>query len=887
MCFPVFIFAQVNPSQYQNTSTLGNNAQATNLKSKIIGKITVSGSDKVDKQALILISGLMSGQNITIPSDAISTAIKNLWDQNLFSDIQIYKLNETESSVDLEIRIKERKRLSRFSFHGIKKTEVDDLREEIDLYKEKIITDEMILSTKNKIKDYYKDKGYHNTSVQIKQENDSIFTNHNIINIHIKKNAKIKINEILVDGNRVLSDKKVRKTMSETKRRAIFDPFYQFLPFMKNSIQSIGKKDSIQFSKRLNTYLDQRISLSIFKQSKYLKSNYSADKKLIIDKYNEMGYRDAFIESDTIYNSSDDGISLKLNINEGQRYYFRNITWSGNTKYKTTTLNKILGIQKGDVYNQKRLEERLFMSQNSTDVSSLYMDNGYLFFNLTPLEIMAHEDSIDLELRVYEGRQARIKRISVVGNQKTNDHVVLREVRTQPGQLFSRSDIIRTQRELSQLGFFDPEQLNVVPTPNPVDGTVDIEYVVAEKPSDQLQLSAGWGGNTLYGTLGVSFNNFSTKNFFKKGAWQPLPAGDGQRLNIQAQSNGRTYQGYNISFTEPWLGGRKPNALTLSAWYNQQTNAQPKFLDSTDASGNRIENPARTYLRIYSFSVALGTRLKRPDDFFTLSHELTYQRYNLKNWSQFIFNTGKSNNLFYKATLSRNSVDQPIYPRKGANIKTSLQLTLPYSSLDRALSSAPKDYATLADADKYRWAEYYKVKFTADWYTELVNKLVLKTKVGFGFLGSYNSGIGTAPFERFYLGGSGLTNFQLDAREIIALRGYDDSGVYPYRPDINPTNNNTGQPIITKYTMELRYPLSLNPQATIFALSFLEAGNTWYDKFNPFFVRRSGGFGIRAFLPMFGLLGLDWGYRFDDVETNRFMQRSQIHFTIGANLGEL
>jgi outer membrane protein insertion porin family len=874
-------------SQMPGKPSGGLGASAPSIQTKRIGTIEVQGSEKVDKQALILISGLATGQDITIPSQAISNAIKQLWKQQLFSDIQILKTNETDQNIDLIIQVKERSRLSRFTFDGIRKSEVDDLREDIDLYKEKIITEDLIVETKNQIRAYYKDKGFHNAQVNIKQYPDSLFKNHDILAIDIQKNAKVKIDQINIENNSVLSDKKIRKLLKETKRRSIFDPLYGFGAFAKSSLKSFFNQDSMAFSDRLAQYLDQRVNISIFKQSKYLGSNFKSDKQALIAKYNEMGYRDAQVEWDTLTNTSSDGITIHMRVDEGNRYYFRNITWSGNTKYSTKILNKVLGIEKGDVYNQSVLEQRLFMSQNSTDVSSLYMDNGYLFFQLTPIELMAEGDSIDLELRIYEGRQARIKRVSVVGNTKTSDHVVIREIRTKPGQLFNRSDIIRTQRELSQLGFFDPEKLNVIPTPNPVDGTVDIEYVVEEKPSDQLQLSAGWGGS-LYGTLGLAFNNFSTRNVGKKGAWQPLPSGDGQRLNIQAQSNGSTYQGYNLSFTEPWLGGKKPNALTASVWYNQQTNNASKYLsDTTDAQGDKIENPNRVYLKIYSLSLALGTRLKWPDDYFTLSHEVTYQNYNLKGWEQFIFSTGRSNNLFYKLNLSRNSIDQPIYPRKGAQVNTSLQFTLPYSYLNSQFSTTPNDYKTLPDAQKYKWAEYYKIKVSADWYTELADKLVLKTKVGFGFLGNYNNDIGTAPFERFYLGGSGLTNFQVDAREIIALRGYDDQSVFSYNPTLKSPLRNSGQPIIAKYTMELRYPLSLNPQATIFALGFLEAGNTWYDKFNPFFMKRSGGFGIRAFLPMFGLLGLDWGYRFDSVEINPTMPKSQIHFTIGVNLGEL
>lgn len=861
-----------------------------------IAEITVTAPDKIDKQAILLISGLAVGDEITIPGDQLSKAIKQLWKQNLFSDIQIEEVKRDENGIHLNIVLTQLRRMSRFSFDGISKTDVDDLREELGLIREMYITNHILNTTQNTILGYYRDKGYYNVDVNIKQVQDSLAKDHDIIVIDIHKNPKIKIDEIKVEGNEVLSDSKVKRQLKETKERATFDPFYKLDKLIFKGVKNIFKKDDTNYQKEVEQFFADRVKLSVFKQSKYLSSNFSTDKNTLIAKYNELGYRDAKIVSDTVYKSSYDGITLKLNVNEGSRYYFRNIYWSGNSKYSTKVLSRILNIQKGDVFNQALLEQRLFMSANGTDVSSLYMDNGYLFFQVNPVEVLVENDSIDIEMRIYEGKQATIKRVTVIGNTKTNDHVIMREIRTEPGQLFSRSDIINTQRSLSALGFFDPEQLNVTPKPNPADGTVDIEYVVAEKPSDQLQLSAGWGGQTLYGNLGVTFNNFSTKNIFKKGSWTPLPAGDGQRLNISAQSSGLGYQGYNISFTEPWLGGKKPTALTISAWHNMQSNGVRKYItDSVGGNEIKVLNPNRVYVKVSSLSLALGTRLKWPDDYFTLTHELTYQHYNLKDWNQFVFTTGESNNLFYKTTLSRTNLSDPIYPQSGSQIKASLQLTAPYSLLNAALSNNPIDYTTVDDQQKYKWVEYYKVKFSADWYTNLVGKLVLKSKIGFGFLNHYNNDIGVAPFERFYLGGSGLTNFQLDAREIIALRGYDDNQVFPLdEKGINQINNNglplnTGQPIISKYTMELRYPVSLNPQAKIFLLSFLEAGNTWntFRDFDPFFVKRSGGFGVRAFLPMFGLLGLDWGYRFDSIEARPAMQRSQIHFTIGANLGEL
>ncbi len=862
--------------------------------------IHVTGINNVDEQALILISGLNVGDDITIPGEQLANAIKQLWKQQLFSDVKIIKEKEVDQSIYLRIEVTELSRLSRFTLldekgDGIKGSEADDIREAIDLFKEMFITDHLISSTKNKIRNYYIDKGYFNCEVFIKQRKDTIIKKHDILDITIKKNPKVKVDQIEIVNNTKLSDFTIKKQLKETKERLVFAPFHGFGSLVSRSLKGYFKGDSTTFNQKVMEYASERIRVNIFKSSKFLEKNFIKDKDAVLAKYNSLGYRDAKIVSDTIYASSTDGITIKIQVQEGNRYYFRNITWLGNSKYPTSLLSGVLGIEKGDIYNQDLLDRRLSMNPNGTDVSSLYMDNGYLFFQVNPVEVLVENDSIDLEMHIYEGKQARINKITVTGNTKTNDHVVMRELRTKPGQLFSRADIIRTQRELAQLGYFDPEKLNVIPKPNPSNGTVDIEYVVQEKPSDQLEMSASWGGAQisqgagipLFGTLGVTFNNFSTRNFFKKNAWAPLPAGDGQRLSLRAQSNGPAYQGYTLSFTEPWLGGKKPNSFSVTAWHNLQSNGAAKYVE--DASGNDVPNPNRTSLAIWSASIALGKRLQKPDNYFSLLHEFTFQHYDMNQWAQFTFSNGTANNFFYKMTLSRNSVDQPIYPRKGSNLVSSIQTTLPYSYINSEFRGIDKDYSTLEPQEKYKWVEYYKIKFSADWYTELANKLVLRTKVGFGFLSYYNKNIGTAPFERFYLGGSGLTNFALDAREIIALRGYNDNSVFPLNPQAENSFTQVGQPIITKYTMEMRYPVSLNPQATIFFLSFLEAGNTWYNfkDYDPFNVKRSAGVGIRAFLPMFGMLGLDWGYRFDDIETNPTMPKSQIHFTIGTNIGEL
>jgi outer membrane protein insertion porin family len=494
----------------------------------------------------------------------------------------------------------------------------------------------------------------------------------------------------------------------------------------------------------------------------------------------------------------------------------------------------------------------------------LYMDDGYLFFSVTPVEVHVENDSIDLEMRIYEGKQAVVNKVTVAGNTKTNDRVILREIRTKPGQLFSRSDIIRTQRELAQLGYFDPEKLGVNPKPNPADGTVDIEYVVEEKPSDQLELSGGYGGSTFYGTLGLSFNNFSARNFFTKGAWRPLPSGDGQRLSLRVQSTGRNYQAYNVSFTEPWLGGKKPNSLSVSAYYNS-SNYTVNY-DVTQSSFNVI-----------GMSVGLGKRLNKPDDFFSLYNQVSFDHYILKNYGNIItnFNNGYSNNLNFSVTLARNSVDQPIYPRAGANISFTLQLTPPYSLING------KDYSNVSLQEKYRYIEYHKWKFTGLWFTKLAGNLVLHAKIQYGFLGKYNSDIGDSPFERFYLGGDGMAGFQFDGREIIGLRGYENYSLTPQNP--YPPHEFIGGTIFDKYTLELRYPVSLNPNATIYLLAFAEGGNAWlkFKDFNPFSSKRAAGGGVRIFLPMFGQLGLDWGYGFDDVPNYPSANKNRFIFTIG------
>lgn len=804
-------------------------------KEYTIGGVRVYGAEHLDKNVLVMLSGFVRGERINVPGEKISEAIRNLWKQGLFSDVSIKIEKIIGEDIFLEIHVEERPRLSRFSFKGIKKHEADDLREKIRLMKGKVVTDNLLVTTKHKILEHFVDNGFLNAEVDVRQRVDSSQTNSVILLIDIKKNKKVKIKDINVSGNTAISEGKIRRQMKDTKRKR----WYLF-----------------------------------FNTSKYLEENFEKDKAKILAKYYSKGYRDARIARDTVYRVSDNRMSIDIVIDEGRKYYFRNITWLGNTKHSSATLSAVLGIKKGEVFDQSKLETKLFMNQEGRDVSSLYMDDGYLFFQVTPVEVLVENDSIDFEMRIYEGKQARVNKVTVVGNTKTNDRVIMREIRTKPGQLFSRADIIRTQRELSQLRYFNPEKMAVNPTPNPADGTVDIEYSVEESPSDQLELSGGWGGGRVVGTLGVSFNNFSARSIFKRQAWRPLPAGDGQTLTLRAQSNGLYYQSINASFIEPWLGGKKPNSFSVSSYY------------SVFSNGEKPNSANYRSLKIIGSSIGLGKRLKQPDDYFTLYQDLSYQHYIVNNYGTFyIFNKGNSNNLSYRFNLSRNSLDgsSPVFPEHGSTIGISVQLTPPYSFFRKDSIGLKPDYATLPLQEKYRWIEYHKWKFTTQWFTPLIgkkNKLVLMAKAGLGFLGHYNSTLGAPPFERFYLGGSGLTGYsQLDGREIIALRGYDDGSMSPI----------VGATMITKYTAELRYPISLNPSATIYGLTFVEAGNSWntFRNYNPFDVRRSAGLGVRVFLPMFGLLGLDYGWRLDSSPYDRVMEKSQFHFTIGANIGDL
>lgn len=796
----------------------------------IIGGITVSGVQFLDNKVLIMLSGLSVGEKIRIPGDKITDAIKKLWKQGMFETIEISYTKIQGDRVFLNINLKEQPKLSKFSFRGVKKSEADDLREKIGIVAGDPVNKNMINRTKSRVNKYFIDKGYLNVKTTIAQKRDSTAANKVLVLIKIDKGSKVKIFEIKIAGNEKISDTELKMHLKETKERK----FYRF-----------------------------------WKASKYIDKDFKTDLDGLISYYNSEGYRDARIIADSIKSVNKKLITVYVHVFEGHQFYFGNISWVGNTKYPSSLLNKVLGLKKGDIYDQEKLNTRLTMDLERGDVQSLYMNMGYLFSSVTPVESQVRGDTIDLEIRIYEGKQARVKHVTVKGNTKTHDNVILREIRTKPGQLFNRADIIRTQRELAQLQYFNAETLGVNPKPNPVDGTVDIEYTVEETSSDQIEMSVGWGLGRIIGTVGVSFNNFSTKNFFNKSSWNPIPAGDGQKLSLRMQSNGVYFQSYSASFTEPWLGGKKPNALTVSAYRSVQTN------------GIAAGNIGRSAIIISGASVGLGRRLKWPDDYFMLYTSLGLQNYTLQDYAGiFAFDNGNSNNLTVTLSLSRNSVNKPIYPTAGSEIGLSLQMTPPYSLFNN------KDYGSLSDQEKFHWLEYYKWKLNFSFYSGLgkskvAQDLVLHARAKFGFLGNYNPTIGDSPFERFYLGGDGLSGFSLDGRELIGMRGYGNNSLTPRN-----SSGYIGGTVFTKYTLELRYPISKNPMATVYFLGFLEAGNTWsslYD-FNPYDVHRSAGFGARIYLPMFGLLGLDWGYGFDPIPGYPGNAGSQFHFSINGSI---
>ena len=836
-----------------------------------IGGIVVDGAKYVDASMLGLIADLRVGQTISIPGDEISSGIRKIWEQGLFEDVAINATDFVGNKVFLQIVIKERPRVSKFSFKGIKKSEADDIRNKINLSRGDIATDHLLTKTTRIIENYYFDKGYHNVAIDIQQQADTARENYIDMLINIDKGPKVRIGEINIIGNDNLTDGQILSAMKETKQRGHFDPLNPLGPMIVNTVADVFTLHPLRAVNRVEEYFYDNYRPRIFKASKYLDKNYEDDKKLIIDKYNAKGYRDARIVRDSVYDIDERNMGIDIVIDEGNKYHYRNITWTGNTKYTDETLNSILGIKPGDVYNKELLDKNLNYSETNLDISSLYMDDGYLFFRVDPVEVAVENDSIDLEIRLTEGKQARISNVTLSGNTKTYDHVVLRELYTRPGQLYSRSDVVRSIRELATLGFFNQENITPDVQPNFSDNTVDIGYSVEEAAADQIRFSAGYAVGYLMLEAGLQFSNFSMRNIFNKKAWRPLPMGDGQKLSLSVTTYGTQYITYSIAFTEPWLGGRKPNAFSASFYQS----FYGKYRDKSAADYG--------YFNMTGGTIGLGRRLTWPDDYFSLYQGINVKRYNLNNYQTAHLNVGDGNGKFnlisYNFVLSRNSVSQPIYPRNGSEFQLGLEITPPYSMFTN------KDYTALSENERYKWIEMHRWTFKAAWYTELYEKLVLMTRVRFGYLGHYNNQIGPTPFHRYFLGGDGLNNYSFDSRELVGMRGYANNSLTPGFYNSSNSGGNGGN-LMTKYTMELRYPLSLNPQATIYALTFLEAGNCWlgFKNFNPFDVKRSAGVGVRIYLPMFGLLGLDWGYGFDDVYGTTGNNHSQFHFSIGGSI---
>ncbi|MCB0642344.1 MAG: outer membrane protein assembly factor BamA [Phaeodactylibacter sp.] len=786
-----------------------------------IGGITITGATYSDENALKAIAGFRVGDQIRIPGGDIPRAMKALWNLRLFTDIQILQEKSIGDVIFLEIRVEERPRLTTHSYRGVKKTTHDDLNEEVNkhLVKGGIVTENVKVNAQKALENYFIGKGYLDAEVKVIEVEDSSRINAVRLIFDIDRKERIKIKDIVFTGNDNVKSKKLLRKFDETKTK-----------------------------KRL------------FGSSKFIRNDYRTDKELLVDYYNTIGFRDARILGDTIWRNEDGEVMIRIDLEEGNQYFFRTISWKGNSIYDEETLSTVLGIEPGDVYNQELLETRLRFSQDGRDVSTLYMDNGYLFFQVNPIEVAIDGDSIDLELRIFEGPQATIDKVIIKGNDRTHEHVIRRELRTRPGEKFSRSDIIRSQREIINLGYFNPEALGINTPVNPQRGTVDIEYTVEEKPSDQLELSAGWGGlgRGVIGTLGVSFNNFSVRNIFNKEAWNPLPQGDGQRLSLRAQTNGRFFQSYNASFTEPWLGGKKPNSFTVAGFYTQFTNGQDK------------ESSSFGKFSISGVTLSLGTRLKWPDDNFISSTAVNIQNIALDNWGGNIFVTddgqivtgGNYNNFSITQTFTRSSINNPLFPQEGSKFSLAVQLTPPYSLFSN------KDYSELAVEDRFKWLEYHKWRFTAEWYATLVGKLTLKAEAKIGMIDAYNKDIGISPFERFQLGGDGLNNQQFgqfNGTDIISMRGYEIADI-----EANVRDGSTvATPIFDKFTVEVRYPISLNPSSTIYVLAFAQGGNAWqsFKDFNPFDVKRSAGLGLRVFLPMFGMLGFDYGLGFDKEAT--------------------
>ncbi len=862
-CFSLSIKAQV-------TFSTDKNIDYKNPKEYVVGGVTISGVQFLDENVLKMIAGIKVGETIKVPGDKTTKAVKNLWSQGLFSKVSLRVVNIVENRIFLDINLEEKPRLSKFNFKGIKKSDADDIRKRLDISRGDVVNDNMLISSTNKINDFYAKKGFYNVDLNIIQTPDTSEVNSLILTFDIDKNKKVKIKKINIDGNQALDDQKIKMTFKETKEKGYFKTFSYLDTLFISTVKKAATLDFGEVLYNLYQYTANNTNIRLFKSSKFVEDKWEEDKQKLIEKYNSLGYRDFKILSDSVYFTPDkQNLFLDVSVSEGKKYYFRDITWVGNTKYSAEQLNNILKVKKGDVYNRKHMETNLNFNMNGMDVSSLYMDDGYLFFRVVPVEVLIENDSIDIQMQMIEGPQAYINKVKVLGNTKTNDFVAMREIRTRPGDLFSRSNIIRSTRELASLGYFNPETITPDIQQNSQDGTVDIIYKVEETSSDKLELSAGWGMRRVIGTVGIQFSNFSLRNIFNKEAWNPIPVGDGQTLQFRFQTFGKSYIALNTSFTEPWLGRKRPNAFTTSYTYQRQTPLN-------------IAKSANNYgvFSQHGLIFGLGRRLEWPDDFFTLYQNISLIYYNSKNGYAGYYSFmdlgdgGDFYNISYGITLSRNSTDQPYYPRMGADISFSIKATPPYSLFNRKTA---EEYAQMSSSQKNKWIEYHRWDFKASYYQRLIGDLVLMMRIKYGFLGCYNKDLGITSFERYYMGGDGLSAFAIpDGREIVGFRGYTTGSMSPDK----------GATIYNKNTVELRYPLSLNPSATIYALLFLESGYSWanFNVFTPFDVCRSAGVGVRVFMPMFGLLGIDWGYGFDDIPGKPGSSGSQFHFSINGSI---
>ncbi|MDR0977129.1 MAG: outer membrane protein assembly factor BamA [Prevotellaceae bacterium] len=828
-----------------------------------IADIKVEGITNYEDYVLIGLSGLTVGQTVTVPGDDITDACKRYWRHGLFSDVSITADKIEGDKIWLTIHLTQRPRVSEINYHGVKKGEREDLESRVGLIKGNQITPNLIDRAKTLIKRYFDDKSFKNADIVITQRDDPANKNQVIVDINVDKKEKVKVHHITIDGNVALSDKKLKRVMKKTNEK--------------------GKL------------------INLFRTKKFIEENYEADKQLILDKYNELGYRDAMIVADSVTNYDDRTVDVYLKVDEGEKYYLRNVTWVGNTIYTAEQLNMLLQMKHGDVYNQKLLEERVNSDEDA--IYAMYSNNGYMFFHCEPVEVNIVGDSIDLEMRVSEGQQATINKITINGNDRLYENVVRRELRTRPGDLFNREDLMRSARELAQMGHFDPEQIVPQPVPHPEDGTVDINWNLVSKANDQVEFSAGWGQTGIIGKLSLKFTNFSLDNLLHPGNNYRgfLPQGDGQTLTISGQTNAQYYQSYSISFFDPWFGGKRRNAFSFSAFYSVQTDISSQYYNqayynnyyNSMYSGmygygmynynnyNNYENyyDPDKYMRVWGLSVMYGKYLKWPDDFFQFTAELGYQKYYLSDWQYFPITNGISTDLSLNLTLSRNSIDNPIYPRSGSEFTLSVQLTPPYSLFD-GVDYSQYDTSNRDDLNKmHKWVEYHKWKFKSKVYIPLLDYTTVKRtpvlmgRAEFGLLGHYNK-YKKSPFGTFEVGGDGMTGYSSYMSETVALRGYENGSISSYY--------NPGY-AYTRLGIELRYPLMLETSTTIYALSFLEAGNAWENvgSFNPFDLKRSAGVGVRIFLPMIGMMGIDWAYGFDKVRGSRQYGGSQFHFILG------